>query len=157
MIKTEVIGNGGLTGWVIGLADLESYMSSVAHGWNGWARLWYWFRPPATRQRIAYERPDGGVSVVIPTDHFMILLRHGGVIRRMRVVDAMGPSGIPVFEGSGEIMGPMTEREALEFVAWKDIPRGTNRIVYLPADYELPSRERRNNWRLTDDNSGVAA
>ena len=91
------------------------------------------------------------MAIVIPSDHFFMLLRLGGVIRHMRMIDSYGQSGIPVFEGSGEIMGPMTEREALEFIAWKDIPRGTNRLAILPPDIELPDRSRRPDWRLTDD------
>lgn len=151
MIKHEITGANGLAGWSIGPDDYDAYLSSVAWAWSGWSRLWHWFRPPATRRRIAYERPDGGVSIVIPSDHFFMLLRRGGIVRHMRVIDAYGSSGIPVFEGTGEVMGSMTEIQALEFIAWKDVPRGTNRICYLPADHELPPREHRNEWRLSDD------
>lgn len=153
MRKVETRGNAGLSGWTIEPDEIDAYFEHMARHWNFWWRLWYWFRPPNTKYRIAYSRLDGGVSIVVPTPHMVALLRRGDVIRHMRVIDALGPQGIPVFEGSGEFLQPMTEREAIEFIAWRDIPRAINHRMIL-SEGDIPrDRSRRNDWRLSD--SGI--
>lgn len=153
MIRTETTGKSGLFGWTVEPEDLDAYFEHMARHWNFISRLWYWFRPPNTKYRIAYSRPDGGVSIVTPTPWMMHMLKRGDVIRHMRQVDSFGPQGIPVFEGSGEFLPPMTEREAIEFIAWKDIPREVNHRVILTDDQIPTDRRRRNQWQLGE--SGI--
>lgn len=142
------------SGWMLDPDELEEYGEHVARHWNFLSRLWYWFRPPNTIYRIAYSRSDGGVSIVVPTPWMMALLKRGGVIRHMRVIDEVGPFKAPVFEGSGKLLHPMTELEAVEFIAWKDIPREVNHRVILTVDDIPKDRSRRNDWRLGD--TGIA-
>lgn len=151
MQKIETTGTRlGLSGWTIELADHEAYFHHMAKSWTFLDHLWFWFRPKQTTKCIAYERPDGGVSVVHPSDQMIWMLKHGDIIRHMRQIDAFGPHGIPVFEGTGEFLPPMTEEQALEFIAWKDIPRGVNHRSFIEVA-SLPSREHRNRWTLTGD------
>lgn len=153
MKKIPIVGNAGVNGWAIEPDDQRAYFEHMARHWEFLSGLWYWFRPPNTAYRIAYSRPDGGVSVVTPTPWMMTMLKRGDVIRHMRQVDSFGPQGIPVFEGSGEFLPPMTEREAIEFIAWRDIPRAINHRMIL-SEGDIPrDRSRRNDWRLSD--SGI--
>lgn len=148
MQRIDATGSSGVKGWLTDPLDLDAYHESVAAAWGLWAYLWAWFRPVVTDKRIAYTRTDGGLSIVTPDPVFYMLLRRGGVIRHMRVVDQWGQRGIPVFEGTGEVMSSMTEAEALEFLIWKDVPRGTNHISIIE---QLPaSRVNRNAWSLSD-------
>lgn len=151
MKKIPTTGDRGFSGWAVEPEDHEAYFEHMARHWHFLARLWFWFRPPNTVWRIAYSRRDGGVSIVIPTPHMVALLKRGGVIRRMRQIDSLGPRGIPVFEGSGEFLPPLSEREAIEFIAWKDLPREVNHRAFLRADQIPQDRSRRNEWRLTED------
>lgn len=155
MQKTPAIGNSGLTGWLSAPEALEAYRETVAAAWGLWSYLWQWFRPAVTDKRIAYTRKDGGLSVVTPDAVFFMLLRRGGVIRHMRVIDQWGPRGVPVFEGTGEVMGSMTEAEALAFLVWKDVPRGTNHVAIVES---VPSdRSNRAAWALDEAGRIVAA
>lgn len=156
LTKEPAVGDAGLTGWAIGPDDHDVYSRQYQEARSWLARLWYWFRPIVTKKKIAYVRADGGLSIVTPSQSFFFLLRRGGIVRHMRQIDAFGPMGIPVFEGTGEIMGPMSEDEAIAFLIWKDIPRGTNRIVVLD-EAEIPSdRSRRNSWQLSEDGRIIA-
>lgn len=104
--------------------------------------------------RIAFYVPgEDGLRVLTPDARFMKALMHGGIVHRMRV--SHDEDGKPVFEGSGEPLGPLTEREAVEFIAWKDLPRGVNHYEIITTD-DLPringsidaARAFRNTWRL---------
>lgn len=150
MKREFIVGHNGCHGWLPDPDEFDEYRESLGRAWSLWTRLWSLFRPAVTNKRIAYVRRDGGVSIVTPDDHFMMLLRRGGVVRHMRQIDDMGPSRAPVFEGSGETMRSMSEREALDFLAWKDIPHGVNRIVYLDRNDIPATRERRDAWRLDE-------
>jgi len=142
-VKHPTRGARGLSGWTITQRELEDYFESIARAWQLRAHLWYWFRPPdVVRFCIRFDPPDATfdapAAILVPSEHFFMLLRVGGVIRHMRVIDQFGRNGIPVFEGTGEIMGPMTEREAMEFIAWKDVPRGVNRWEIAPHSAIAP-------------------
>lgn len=144
MKKIDVTGSSGVKGWALDPLDLDDYRETIAAAWFEWAWHWAWLRPTVTEKRIAYE--DGGLRILTPDPLFFFLLRRGGVFRHMRVIDQM--RGIPVFEGTGEVMGSMTEDEAIAFLAWKDIPRGINHVVVIdsvPAD-----RSNRKSWALTE-------
>lgn len=146
--REPLTGIEGKTGWAVDAETLREYHDHMARHWNFLARIWYWFFPPGTTYRIAYSRRDGRVSVVTPTPWMMAMLKRGDVIRHMRVIDHYGPQRIPVFEGTGEFLPPMTEREAIEFIAWKDIPREINHRLFLTEDQIPADRSRRNEWRL---------
>lgn len=146
MKLTPMRGEAGLSGWCVEPEDLDAYFEHMARHWDFWARAWYWFTPPV-KERIAYTHVVG-TNIVVPVPIFLLLVRRGDVIRHMRQVDSFGPNGIPVFEGSGEFMDPKTEREALEFLEWKDVPREVNHRVILTVDDIPKTRERRNEWRL---------
>lgn len=153
MKMVPTVGDSGVRGWTIDPRELEAYFEHMARHWNFLSRLWYWFRPFDPTWRVAYSRTDGGVSIVYPSAWMMAMLKRGDVIRHMRVIDTYGPNGIPVFEGSGELMGPMTDDEAIRFVEWKDVPREVNHRVIMTADDIPASRARRNSWRLGE--SGI--
>ena len=72
-----------------------------------------------TTKRIVYERPDGGVSQIVPAPEFVQQLMDGG----------------------------MTEAQAIEAVRQKDVPAGATKVEIIDAS-DLPSRELRNRWRL---------
>lgn len=148
MQKSETTGKAGLKGWSLDPLDHEEYRETVFQAWAEWAFHWAWFRPSVTEKRIAYTDRDGSLRVVTPDPLFFFLLRRGGVIRHMRVIDQWGQRGIPVFEGSGEVMGSMTEQEAFEFLAWTVAPRGTNHIAVIDSIPE--DRTNRNAWSLSD-------
>lgn len=154
--RDPATGDGGLSGWVIEFDEYEEYFAHMAKHWEFLDRLWHWFRPPLTEYRIAYEH-DGGLRVITPTHQMMALLMRGGVIREMRQIDAIGADGIPVFDGSGKLLPPMTEREALEFIAWKDIPRAVNRRTILTVNDMPKNKERRDEWVLSDDEIRLSA
>jgi len=153
MQRVDTVGGNGMRGWIVSLEDLEAYRSTVGAFMYLWASAWYLFRPKVTGKRIVYSRPDGGVSTIVPDDTFMILLRRGGVIRHMRVIGEFGPRRIPVFEGTGEIMGSMTEEEALAFLWWKDGLPGCNHWQVIPEAAIPKDRTRRNQWFLAEDGS----
>ena len=151
MQKIEAIGVTGVKGWSLDPVDLEEYRESVGSAWALWTYLWSWFRPVITEKRIAFTRTDGGLSILTPDPVFFFLLRRGGVIRHMRVVDEGGTRGFPIFEGTGEILGSMTEDEALDFMVWRDVPHGTNHIAFI--DHVPEDRTNRNAWALSDSGS----
>ena len=150
MRKTPVIGVRGLSGWRTEPDDLDAYLADYASAAQTWARIWAIFRPVITDNKISYTRPDGGLSIVTPDTTFFMLLRRGGVIRHMRVIDEWGARRVPVFDGTGEIMPSMTEDEALDFLIWKDVPRGTNHVVIVSTTLVPADRVRRNQWQLSE-------
>lgn len=154
MRRTQVTGRSGIVGWLAEPEDMALYLGEVEAAWTEFNRWWELFRPAVSTLRIAYDPPGRGdkpVAIVVPVPHFMMMLMHGGVVRHMRVVDSYGPRGVPVFEGTGEVMGSMTERQAIEFLAWKDVPRGVNHWAIVD-EARLPStRECRALWRLMDN------
>ena len=104
--------------------------------------------------RIAYHSSQQeAVHVITPTPRYIAALMAGGYVRRERVVGADTaearaarlvpepmadrPTGLPIMEGSGEVLGPMTYDEAIAFVAWKDMPQGVNHFQILTTD-DLP-------------------
>jgi len=145
-----VFGVEGRRGWLADHLSMSAYHDDVNQKWSQLSGMWQG-NIPEVRQVIAFERMDGCISIVAPSAHFYMMLRHGGTIRHMRQIDAYGPTLAPVFEGTGEILKSMTEREAIEFVAWKDVPIGTNRIVIVDK-VDLPlDRRRRNEWQIQED------
>ncbi len=104
---------------------------------------------------IVYETKEG-TAVVHPAPEFVAALMRGGVVRNTRWVGDI--DGKPVLEGGGELLPAMTEQEAVEFVAWKDVPvevqqahaRGNRPLVVICRRAQLPERTFRNAWRLAD-------
>ncbi len=158
MQKIDCTGNAGLSGWTLSRDELISYQDEMIGAWRWWNEVWEWLRP-SQPYKIAYTNFDGSVSIVVPSIHFLAILQRGGIVRHMRVIDSMGqqPCGYPVFEGTGERLPSMSQKEAMEFVAWKDIPRGINHIAVIDGDSLPKSRERRDSWRLSDDGRVVEA
>jgi hypothetical protein len=155
MNKTKTRGNAGLDGWTTEPDDLEAYFETVQASWIMWAKLWYWFRPPVQKV-IAYEVPgQDRIAILVPAEIFLHLIKIGGIVRHMRQIDSTY-RGIPVFEGSAKIMPPMSEKEAFEFLAWKDIPRNVNRWSVVERD-SLPPRKDRDRWRLNQHGRVVLA
>lgn len=72
-----------------------------------------------TTKRIAYERPDGGVSVIVPSPVYVQRLMDRG----------------------------MTEAEAVEAVRQKDTPDEATRSEVLESA-DLPPRKSRDRWRI---------
>jgi len=108
--------------------------------------------------RIAYHTPQqDAVHVITPTARYMAALMAGGYVLNERVVGTCPETGLPIMEGSGEIMGPMSYDEALAFVIWKDMPAGVNHFQILTTD-DLPrvggsidnARKLRAAWRLKE-------
>ena len=119
-----------------------------------WAH--YHLLPRPTEFVVVYETPQEGVAVVHPTDHFMAMLMHGWLARRMR--DLGTRKDRPAFDGSGELMPPMTEQEAIEFVAWKYVPievqrkhyAGNRALIVICRRSQLPERTYRDAWVMSD-------
>lgn len=108
--------------------------------------------------RIAYHSPaQDAVHVITPTPRYMAALMAGGYVLCERVVGACPETGLPMFEGDGEIMEAMSYDEAIAFVIWKDMPRGVNHFEIMTTD-DLPridgdidrARKFRNAWRLQE-------
>jgi hypothetical protein len=98
--------------------------------------------------RVAFEWGEGPMKVLTPTPRMLYMLMRGGVIKNVRVVGDDPDTGRPIYEGKSERLPPMTEREAVEFLAWRDIPAGCNNVVIITTA-ELPSdRKMREAWRL---------
>jgi hypothetical protein len=74
-----------------------------------------------TTKRIAYQRPDGGVSVVIPA-----------------------PAYVQQLMGSG-----MTEAQAIDAIRQRDVPADAVAVEVLEAADLPQTREGRNRWRLS--------
>ena len=115
-------------------------------------------KPQPVDYRIVFERDDDGVSVVNPAPHYVAMLRAGNIIRRLRVL-ADNANGKPIYDGDGALLPPMSEQEAIEFVAWRDVPASVQlshatgnrpRIVICHKDQLPQTRVFRNAWRLSD-------
>lgn len=108
--------------------------------------------PVETAYRIAFHppgQPNAPVAILAPTPRMMAQLMHGHLTRRRRVVGA-NPDTSPIFEGDGELLPPMSEREAVEHLAWMCLPPGTNhwRIITVR---DLPAtRDFRDAWEMSD-------
>lgn len=152
MQKFPAIGDNGMIGWTAGFDDLEEYRDAVSRALDNIQHQWGDVRPVFTTRRIAYQPPKGGpLAIVTPAEPFMQLLRRGGVIRHMRVVDQTGRPAKPLFEGTGERLPSMTEDEALAFLTWKDVPHGANRVEIIDAAAIPDDRSQRNRWYLGED------
>lgn len=102
--------------------------------------------------RIVYAREDGGVSIVCPTIEMMHYLMTGGIIRDMRQVDIWDERGAPKMEGTGALLAPMTYQQAINYLAWRDVPAGILAVKIIPTS-EIPvDRSYRNAWRLKGGN-----
>jgi hypothetical protein len=145
--KERVTGKRGYAGWIMTPSEIEAYREHYA-AHHSWLQVLWFFFIPQTSLRIAYANAHGGVSIVNPDPYFMAMLKRGGVIRDMRVIDHFGSRGNPVFEGSGEFLPPMTERQAVDYIGWRDIPRAVNHRVVLHASDIPQDRSRRNEWVL---------
>ncbi len=105
---------------------------------------------------IAYEA-ENSVAVIHPAPEFMAALMRGNTVRNTRWIGDV--DGKPVLEGDGELLPSMTEQEAIEFVAWKDVPiavqqahaRGNRPLVVICHRSQLPERTFRNAWRLANE------
>lgn len=71
-----------------------------------------------TTKRIVYQRPDGGVSVVIPAPAYVQHLMAEG----------------------------MNETQAVEHIRQKDVPADAVAVEVMEAA-DLPTRDTRNRWR----------
>lgn len=114
--------------------------------------------PVECNTRIAFhDDSQEAVKVITPAPRFIATLMAGGYVRHARV--CREEAGRPVLEGTGEIMGPMSYDEAIEFLLWKDLPRGVNNYSIMTTD-DLPrirgdidlARKFRNAWRLEQIN-----
>ncbi|MFN3399419.1 MAG: hypothetical protein ACK4Z4_03685 [Ferrovibrio sp.] len=103
-----------------------------------------------TPLRILYEELGDQCSllrIVVPAPRFVAALMRGGLVRRRRVA-GYNADRSPVWDGDGVLLGPMSEMDAVAFIAWKDVPAHVNRreiisVGQLPAD-----RTYRNAWRM---------
>lgn len=106
---------------------------------------------------VFHDSTQEAVRVISPTPRFIAALMAGGYVLRERVVDQCSETGLPIFEGTGEIMEPMSYDEAIAFVVWKDMPRGVNHFQIMTTD-DLPrvdgsidkARMFRAAWRLKE-------
>lgn len=139
--------------WVATLEELRGDFARMEQAHRALA-------PVSCDARIAFHDNDQeAVKVITPAPRFIAALMAGGYIRHKRVVGQCEQTGRPIFEGSNEIMDAMTHDEAVAFVAWKDMPRGTNRYTILHTD-DLPridgcidkARKFRNAWVLEIEN-----
>ena len=97
--------------------------------------------------RIAYEW-EGSLRVITPSPRMLYMLIAGNTIRNIRVIADDPETGRPIFEGVDELLPPMTEKQAVEFIAWRDVPRGCNRVEIITTE-ELPTnRIFRQAWKL---------
>ena len=106
--------------------------------------------PRPTRYRIAFHdplAPGEPLKIIAPAPRFMSVLMHGGVVPRVRVIGDT-PDGKPILDGSGEVMGAMSEEEAVDFVRWKDVPPAANRWAILTVDDIPKDRTFRQAWEL---------
>lgn len=136
--------------WVADLAELEGDFALilVAHET---------LKPVETEARIAFhDRAQDAVKVLTPAPRFMAALMAGGFVKRKRQV-GVSKTGWHVFDGSKELLPPMTHDEAVAFIAWRDLPAGTNHFRVIHSD-DLPriagcidkARSFRDAWRLDD-------
>lgn len=108
---------------------------------------------------VFHDNTQEAVKVITPAPRFIAALMAGGYIPRKRVVGTCPDTGAPVMEGSKEYMPAMTYEEAVEFVAWKDMPKGVNNYAIMTTD-DLPrirgdidlARKFRSAWRLENSN-----
>ena len=138
-----------MTEWVATREELRSDFMLMEEAHN---RL----SPVECNHRIAFH--DGtqeAVKVITPAPRFVAQLMAGGYTRHKRCIGACEQTGLPMFEGTNEIMSAMTYDQPVEYVAWRDMPRGTNHFTILHTD-DLPridgdidkARKFRNAWRL---------
>lgn len=102
--------------------------------------------PYETRYAVAFDRA-GRVRFRVPTARAVAALMHGYIYRDFRQVDA-GPNGEPIMEGTGKLLAPMTEEQAVQFIAWKDVPRDVNRVDIILRSAIPVDRTLRNAWTL---------
>lgn len=111
-----------------------------------------------TSSRIAFhDSTQDPVKVLTPAPHFLAALMAGGFFKRKRCIGACPDTGRPIFEGTNELLPPMTHDEAIVFIAWRDLPPGCNHFQILSID-DLPriggsidaARKFRAAWRLEE-------
>ena len=113
-------------------------------------------QPLPTDARIVYhDATQDAVKVITPTPNFMGMLMAGGYIRCVRCIG----TDTPVLEGVREgRMRALTHDEAVQFVAWKDLPQGVNNFEIITTD-DLPridgcidkARKFRSAWKLEEN------
>lgn len=115
------------------------------------------FAPVETDARIVFhDTTQDAARILTPAPRFMAALMAGGFVKRKRCV-GMCKTGLPIFEGKDETMPAMPHDDAVAFVAWRDLPRGTNNFRIITTA-ELPqisgcidkARAFRSAWRLSD-------
>lgn len=155
MRKVPVIGQAGFAGWLPDPDELAAYRANVGAWEEFWNRAWIYLLERPQPRPIAFDNPATGRLAVMrfsPVIYFM--LRRGGVIRHLRVADHYGPQRLVVLEGSGELLPSMTDKEALDFLWWKDGHPGVNHFETIdPADVPT-DRSNRADWWL-DDNGKI--
>jgi hypothetical protein len=112
--------------------------------------------PVECNHRIAFhDNTQEAVKVITPAPRFIAQLMAGGYTRHKRCIEACPDTGLPIFEGTNDLLDEMTYEQAVEYVAWRDMPPGTNHFTILHTD-DLPridgdidkARKFRNAWRL---------
>lgn len=133
--------------------------------------------PVESQYCIVYEdNMDEPVKIVHPDPHWLGCALHGGILPPVWVYLALAEDeAAPNFEKHTrgdllhvtEPMAPMTEEEALEYIAFKDVPRhvwedwgGSNRpkMLICRKDQLPKTKEWRNAWRLSageDNDSNI--
>ena len=133
-------------------ADFERMVAANQHYAPGDLARYTDARHPAhggpVTYRIAFEWGDGPAKVITPSPRMLWMLMQGGVIRHARVVADDPQTGLPVLEGTGDLLPAMSEREAIDFIAWRDVPAGCNRVEIITTADLPETRAFRNAWRL---------
>lgn len=106
---------------------------------------------------LLWHREDGGLSITHPSQEMVHYLMLGGVVRDMRQIGSWDDKGTPQMEGTGRLLAPMTYEQAIEYIAWRDVPANVLSIKIVHRD-DLPSdRLYRNAWRMKGSNYGRPA
>lgn len=112
--------------------------------------------PYQTQYAVLYEE-QGQARICHPDPHFVAQLMQGGVICDMRQNGTLDEKGTPRMEGTGKVLPPLTEEEAVQYVAWRDVPAHVNRVEIILRSAIPTDRTFRNAWVMNGESNGRAA
>lgn len=109
-----------------------------------------------TKYAILFET-EGVARITHPDPHFMAQLMFGNIICDMRQNGVWDEKGTPKMEGSGKVLPRMTEEEAVQYVAWRDVPAHVNRVEIVLRSAIPTDRTFRNAWVMNGESNGHQA
>ena len=140
----------------------------MTHLWDRLAEAKSHLTPVQSKYRVLFEdSQDEPAKVLVPDPNWMAAALAGSILPPIDTYlrDRDVPDGQPKEHPYAEPIGPMTEKEAIEYLIMKDISPAVwrdyqgNRVVLKITPVELIPSDRsfRNAWKITQDAERIAA